>query len=48
MARLKRFVRSKKRFFITFHPSSPAAQICADIIVANLGVIPNHQNEIPK
>ncbi len=48
MARLKHCAE-QKRLGVTFHPSSPAAQICADIVVANPhGVIPNHQHEIPK
>ena len=48
MARLKHCAE-QKRLGVTFHPSSPAAQICSDIIVANPhGVIPNHQHEIPK
>ena len=39
----------QERLGVTFHPSSPAAQICSDIVVANPhGVIPNHQHEIPK
>ena len=48
MARLKHCAE-QKRLGVSFHPSSPAAQICADIIVTNPhGVIPNHQHEIPK
>ena len=48
MARLKHCAE-QKRLGVTFHPSSPAAQICSDIVVANPhGVIPNHQHEIPK
>jgi len=48
MARLKHCAE-QERLGVTFHPSSPAAQICADIVVANPhGVIPNHQHEIPK
>ena len=48
MARLKHCAE-QKRLGVTFHPSSPASQICSDIVVANPhGVIPNHQHEIPK
>ena len=48
MARLKHCAE-QERLGVTFHPSSPAAQICADIVVTNPhGVIPNHQHEIPK
>jgi hypothetical protein len=48
MARLKHCAE-QKRLGVTFHKSSPAAKICADIVVANPhGVIPNHQHEIPK
>ena len=48
MARLKHCAE-QKRLGVTFHPSSPAAQICSDIVVTNPhGVIPNHQHEIPK
>ena len=48
MARLKHCAE-QKRLGVSFHPSSPAAQICSDIIVTNPhGVIPNHQHEIPK
>lgn len=48
MARLKHCAEQKK-LGVTFHPSSPAAKICSDIVVTNPhGVIPNHQHEIPK
>ena len=48
MARLKHCAE-QKRLGVTFAKTSPSAQICADIIVANPhGVIPNHQHSIPK
>ena len=48
MARLKHCSEQRK-LGVTFHPDSPAAQICADVVVANPhGVIPNHKHEIPK
>ena len=48
MARLKHCAE-QKRLGVTFHPSSPAAKLCKDIVVANPhGVIPNHQHSIQK
>ncbi len=48
ISRLKHCAEQRK-LGVTFHPKSPAYQICADIVVKNPhGVIPNHQHEIPK
>ena len=46
MARLKH-CSEQKRLGVSFHPKSPAFQICADIVVTNPhGVIPQHQHSI--
>ena len=48
MARLKHCAE-QKRLGVTFAKTSPSAQICADIVVANPhGVVPNHRHSIPK
>ena len=48
MARLKHCA-AQKRLGVTFAKTSPSAQICADIVVANPhGVVPNHRHSIPK
>ena len=46
MARLKH-CSEQRRLGVSFHPKSPAFQICADIVVTNPhGVIPQHQHSI--
>ena len=48
ISRLKHCAEQRK-LGVTFHPDSPAYQICADVVVINPhGVIPNHQHEIPR
>ena len=48
MARLKHCAE-QKRLGVTFAKTSPSAQICSDIVVANPhGVVPNHRHSIPK
>ena len=48
MARVRQCAE-QERLGVTFHPSSPAAKLCEDIVVANPhGVIPNHQHSIQK
>ena len=48
IARMKHCAE-QKRLGVSFHPKSPAFQICADIVVQNPhGVIPNHQHTIPN
>ena len=47
MARLKHCAEQRK-LGVTFHPQSPSAKICADIVVTNPhGVIPQHSHSIP-
>ena len=33
---------------ITFHPKSPYASICADVVVNNVNTIKNHTHSIPQ
>ena len=48
ISRLKHCAEQRK-LGVTFHPESPAYQICADVVVKNPhGVVPNHQHSIPK
>ena len=48
ISRLKHCAEQRK-LGVSFHPKSPAYQICADVVVTNPhGVIPNHQHEISK
>lgn len=48
MARLKHCAEQQK-LGVSFHPQSPSAKICADVVVTNPhGVIPQHAHTIPS